>query len=806
MAEADTKTSSTEAVAPAGLDARWALPVVACAWLFVLGWLPVWAGHLGGGFPGWLMALGGLAVAGGGSWWARTEWTPRLFGYGMAEHGVGLALAVGVGVGYWLVRAAYSSPWQQLPVLLLGGAVAGAWWALLMRMAEARQLTPDGPAPTAVAGPSEDAAMRAMLDASYNTDVIIVARADTRAGQSWTLGPRTVAPDGTPLTDLPDAEDFLQNMPRLQAHLAAYWRARGVEFTDGDIRVERQTLDRWVLHINSTHVEREPVTAERRPPGARSWNMPQWLGLYLDGGDIEVTLRGRHMKVVGATGGGKSVIASNAMRAALTSMDTATGTRDAHTWVCASDKLVPFVWPWLRPFYDGRMSYPAIDWVAGQSPARVLRFLVKVLDLAQDRNDRLDVQTKWQASAGMPGVQVVVEEAKVLTCGAETILYRDEEWTASRLINRILAVARSAAINLVLLTQDGLYEGLGPYGDEMMRNLTVRAVTVTETDSDGYMNLPKLSGMGVDPTLLRDNTIYVQASIEDKQSRPLPGKAAHLDGEAIIAPLVVAEVAPHAPPAFGPEDLAVLGEAYAHRWDAEALPELARAVTRQGLTWRPYTGAVATAAERPTVARAEGGAQDGGHLSDEEAATMLRQWWTRRQAATGGDPDVDWDGALDVLLHGDDLGPADALRTEATAAEREPGMYGLPSEADMQQLERMAAGLAAEVADLPEAPAELAGEVPGAGLPEPAASVVREIAAMVEADPGLEWVATRQVCLEVEGTDDPVSAQRLGKRTAAVLAGLRSTDPRAYGGGKRGRGWMVADVRAAVATWRAANE
>lgn len=740
--------------------ALWALPVAVTMWVWVAGWLPMWTRRAGGVFPEWMMPAVGVAFALIGVMLSRTRWTADRYGPGMDVHGAVLSVFVGGAAGGWLTWAAYTSPWQTTPVLLIAGVIGGAWWAMLEMEAMRRWREPERPQ-AAAAPHSEEAAMRSMLDASNNADIAILKYEENRSGQSWLLGPRTVNEDGTPATELPDFADFTSRLPRLSTHLAAYWRRRNVEFDDGDIRPEPVKVDRWYLHINTLHVEKEPVTPDMAPTERRSWNMPVWLGLFLDGGPMTVGLHGIHMRIIGATGFGKTVVANNIIRAGLKTVDPSTGTRDHLFWVCATDKLVPFVWPWLDPYFRGSMDYPALDWVAGQDPQSVLRFLRSVYFFCRDRNARLTDESKHPASAAMPGITVIWEEAQHGGNLVDTIDVNGEPWTISRLGHEIMTVARSAGVGTIALTQSGLTDALGEYSDLMLRNQTVRACTRTNTDFDGYYNLPALSGQGVNTTQLRNFTMYLQPSI-DVEPRAIPGKAAYIDGTDTIRPLLLAEVAPHRPPTLPAEDLRALGEEYAQRWDPALLPELHRAVEvkRQkgdaALQWRVY-GQVDTV---PVT-----------HTPAAPAATI-------QPAPTSS---VDTYGVVDT------------------------GKYGLPGEASLSMLEQLAENMMRQADEESAAlAAETAGpDDVGAGLPEPLAGLVRALDEITQERGPVEWIATTEVCERVWGMADRVTVTRFGRAIQGLLPTLRTTDPRPYGDGQRGRGWIVADLLSAVALYRA---
>lgn len=583
-----------------GLPAVWAQSLHAALWVWLAGWLPRMAAVLHAQDGGWTLPSADTIVPVFPAWWmaaaAPLVWMvgvvlrPRWTAYDTGGLFTAFIAVAGAAVAGWLVYAGYTSPMTSAPLLVLAAVVlAVAWWGI-NTIAERRAIAPwvaEAAAPAAVTPDTEVVAMRRMLDRSNNQDVIIVDWKETKGGQSWLLGPRTHDPiTREPLDDMPSYDDFTTRLKRLAMHLQTYWRTRDVEFIDNDITPEPGKVDRWWLHINTKHMEEEEVTPAMKPAGRKSWNMPAWLGLFLDGTDILFTLAGVHVKGVGATGGGKSVMANNAIREALTAEDLSMppGHRDCHVFICATQKLMPIAWPWVRPWFLGHMGHPAVDWIAGEDPERVLDLWESVYRLAVSRNSRLGDDDKHLAAHAFPGLLVVWEEAKHGGYTTNTRLVNGEEWTISRFVAETVAIARSACIAVWALSQDGQVDGIGPFGGDAQRNFTGRYVTVTENHSDGFYNLPKLESMGIDTTKLRHNTIYVQQSIKD-DTRALAAKASHIAKTPIIGPLVNAEIAHLVPPMWTREDLAALGASYVRRWNRDRLPAPAAHCTRSNIPW-----------------------------------------------------------------------------------------------------------------------------------------------------------------------------------------------------------------------------
>ena len=766
------QTVNTETWAP---DSRWLLPVLFAVWSFAAGWLPAWSARAGDGFPPWLMAGAGVAVALVGVWRARHVWPVHTHGEALREQGSLLAVVVGIAIGWWLVVAGYSSPWSQLPLLLLMAAIGGGLFAALATAAPRHRAAETERAARVVEQVASND-MRDILDASDCSDVKLFAHTETRAGYTLTIGPDPSFPRR------PNLSNVEQRLPDLTTNLAIYWRDRdGTELFEGDVRLEALAADRWYLHVSTKHVLREdiPFRLSRAPS---SFNLPLWLGLFEDGAAMRFTLCRAGCKVVGATGGGKSVIVNNLLGRVLECRNAA-GDADALAWVCASEKLVPLVYPWLLPWLNRQTAHPAIDMVVGEDPDDVGDFLRRLYFLAKDRNARLSRKSKHEASPGTPGIVVFVEEAKVLTGLSKRVhMGGDEWWTLSRLLAEIAALERSAAISLVLITQVGLFDGLGDYGDELQRHLTIRACTVTMTASDGYNTLPALPAT-VDTTMLRDHSMYLQVGITE-ESRAMPGKAADLDEERV--PVVARAVSSSQAHLTG-RDLDAFGaDYYAGRWDAERVPVIAAAAADDdeapngvGYTW-PVLGPQGVATHLVHTVPPVSADPPMPEQRDEPVDTT-----------PGDDINIQWEPEWDAELRdllGDDSGGI------VPEGEIDPnGPYGFAIE-HIARLEQLARQLEREADEADAQPYDDATS----RLPQPLGAVIAHLDTI---EPPPRWVSTAELAAIVLGEGVTNGAVKLGKALGKVTGGvLKSTEPREVPGGGRARGYVVADLyRAAVA-------
>lgn len=783
-------------------DPRWALPAVLAAWVWAIGWAPAWAARVESPFPPWWMAALGVAAALLGLWRAKRQWPHVRYGEGLLEQGQLLSVVTGVCVAVFLVRAGYSSPWQQTPLGLVLAVVCGGWFAALTTSAPERAREENLRILAAHARDDDDA-LRAILDRSGGADILIYRHDETRAGHTYEVGP------DPSFEHRPSYGDAIRIIDKLRTNLAIYWRERdGTVLEARDVHLEYVSIDRWLLHVSTKHVLQEVVRYRPAdlPP---SFNAPIELGLYEDGARMAVRLLGRNMAIVGATGGGKSVIANNIIARTLECRDT-DGNPDALVWVAATQKLVPLVFPWLLPWFTGATARPCLDWIVGEDPDHVMRFLVAVYDLARDRNKRLTRKSKTTASGALPAVMVILEEAKLLTTsGYKAFMGRDPVtkdavyWDASRLINETIALTRSSAVSVVMITQQGLFEGLGSWGSQMQRNITVRACTVTMTDSDGHGMLPRLPA-SVRTTDLKNSSMYLQLGL-DEDSRAAAGKAAKVDEDDVlpIAARVdrVARLEPRGVEAIG-------ADLYAMRWDEDYQSDLAVALREEeGIEWSSlqmaFMGAAAVDPEpaaEPAVSvdTAPSGAPvpppggDGGHHGGDDGTFGWRP---------------EWQEELDALLKGNSPAApdtADGPRSETVLPWVDDSIGRL--EALAQQAREEEAAHFGEASE--ESPAATRAV---RDLPQPLAAVIAYLDSLPACP---DWIGTAQLAVGVYGPFGSPDAESsathaLGKALSGNVRGLTTErNPRAFndGTGRRGRGYLVRRLYAAADLYRAGRD
>jgi hypothetical protein len=832
---ADTDTEETEE--PWGPDPRWAYPAVFTLTVWAIGWAPRIAAHDGGGFSPWLMAVVGVAAAILGYARAGRAYPRDEYGVGLAEHASLLAIVNGAAVGAWLVWAGLTSPWQAIGLLAVLAAVCGSWFAMILTLAP-RRYDAEMERQQAMMAADEDQVTRMILNRAGRDDVRMYGTTPHRGGYTVEIGPD---PD---VDDPPSYNDMVRSRDKLTTHLAIYWRRKnGTKIREQDVNIEKLEADRWLLHVSTNHVLEKTVpfhpdtSNNGRPP---SFNDALLLGLFEDGAEMRAKLCGRHCKTVGATGGGKSVFLNNVIGRTL-ECRAPDGRPDAMVMVAATDKLIPLVYNWLVPWLSGERAQPAIAWVAGQAREDVNNFLVAMYDLARDRNSRLSRKTKHVASPDTPGIVVILEEATLLTgIGYGPIqMHADGDehemwWSASRLINEFLAIARSAGMSVFVATQIGLVDALGDFGTQMMRNLTLRACLLTMTPHDGQATLPALPAT-VNTNELEHNSMYLQVGIGEK-SRAMPGKAGKLDEEDVIpvALNVSREVA-----TLSERDIDAIGrELWESRWDIEHHDDLSRAAAEdteapggRGYAWPGRPAPVRPAQpvpQPPPVVEAEPGpapAAAGG------APTVVMDDPTPAPPPARPDPQqpvaepvggwtADWDAELARMMGGGDTttpptppaGPTgDAAGPPPVDPDEKLGPYGLPGQAAQDRIRWWAEQCKREADEAEQLRnqglADALGGVPGGDdgdggggggdegpgddgpgdddpyrdnpvtgwckrLPEPLRSVVAYIDE--HRIGGVEFVPSAELAEVAFGADVVDGAVRLGQALARNVPGLRA--------------------------------
>lgn len=630
-------------------DPRWFHPVLAVLLAYVLAWVPRW-----GGLTPWVMTGLGVAVAAAGLVWARQAYPPRC--YGPTQHGRArdLGLVVGAACGTWWVYAGLVGPTYPtaLATALLGALLGGGAYAVLHSVAERHAeetLAALSAAPPGT-GVDEDRALALTWLEIYRLAGFpgcqVVDLKHTAAGYTVAM-----IPDAAKAATFHELTTALH---RITVNASIVLARQGVTVRSGDVTLEETgSAHVWLTHISTEHPHDERVDYTPSPT-PRSINDPLDVGRYVTGDLVALSLARNHMMMVATTGGGKSVFA-NCCFARITECV------DALVWVGATSKLMPLVYPWLRPWLDGRMRRPILDWVAGEKPDEVLTMLAAAYQEMCRRNKRNTVTSKLKLCAADPAIVVFLEEAANIARRTDRIYAFDGQlMTAERLIFEITTAGRSAGVTVKTFGQSALVEALGPQrGSEVARNLTVRVAGKTMNPNDGYVVLPMLSHT-VDTTMLRDNTLLIQPS--EEAPRPLAAKAYYLE-DIEDEPSRIHPVAIHNgqfQPRLSPDAVAALGVAYTQRWAPARCADLVAAASWEHLDWPVPAEADANmpAPPPPPVELPAGGGVKTDPL--EEAWLAIIAELGPLRPAPEEDPPMDTPPSFDVSSHLSDFAAATA--------------------------------------------------------------------------------------------------------------------------------------------------
>lgn len=551
-------------------DPRWAHPLAGGLWLFTMALIVTWPGI---GIP----PLAMVAVAPAGIFLsirkARRGYPEREFGMDVAASMAWLGGVASVAAAALLVFAAMTTPWQILPWLALLTVWFGGWYAILRtnapkvaeQVAEARE--------TARAEAVTAAWQELLEDAGLGLKV--VETAITRAGYALGVEPKDPRKPVSFVT-------LQSKMGELTTRAAAALAREGITLGSGGIRAEEtEAAHVHIIHVCTKHILRESIefVPFEGAPGTIADDLD--YALAEDGPEMTVCFGGEQGGVggiiVGASGSGKSRVENSLIGRVGECGDVLVG-------VAGSAKLVPAVYPWLKPWLEGKTERPAIDFVAGQSPEQVLLMLAGIYMLMCHYNDQLSNQATHTATPQFPAVVLFIEEVGDMVTHRVTVTLHDgREVGFSELLHMIYSKSRAAQISILLLNQMALFESFGTFGPQIMRNTPFRICLKTLSANDGMNTLPAVPATYGDTTRLRHNSMLVQPPIEEP--RVMPGKAYNLGlpNGGPIEPVAIRNAAwrPDVDEFLGE----LLGDIWTDRWDATRLPELAAAAARDGLVW-----------------------------------------------------------------------------------------------------------------------------------------------------------------------------------------------------------------------------
>lgn len=549
-------------------DPRWAHPLEAAMWCYVIALI---ASVDAFSIPPWALAGVGIAAGVVGAGRARKAWPEAEFGDEVRGAMVIVAALSGVAAGAWLVYACYTSPLRGLGWLVLGVIWFGAWYAHLRTTA---------PKAAAVIVEAQETAQIQAATSTW-TDILkaaglplkIVETRPTRAGYVIGVEP---ADDTKPVS----FDTLRSKLPELTVKAAAVLARAGTAVRAGDIRVEETDVAHvHLIHVCTKHVLSLDIPFEPVPEPSTITD-PLDFALYEDGRPVEITVGGElggiNGKIVATTGGGKTVLANCLIGRIGENVD-------AINVVVASNKLVPLVYPWIKPWLEGKADRPGIDAVAGQDPKSVMVMLAAIYRIVVERNNRLSNESTHTPTPEAPAIAVWIEEAGDMaarTPPPAIVTFDNQKMTFSRLVHEITRQCRSAQVSVFLMNQTDLYGSSGEFGPEIARNTPFRICLKTLAPQDGSSVLPGLNAAFNDTSKLRHNSMLVQPSIED--SRVMPAKSYRLDKD-LVHPIAIRNAAWR--PDLEPDLVALLGDVWTNRWNADRLPELVAAAARDRLEW-----------------------------------------------------------------------------------------------------------------------------------------------------------------------------------------------------------------------------
>jgi hypothetical protein len=547
-------------------DLRWSHPLQLGLWLLLMSYIAEWF-HI----PAWSLTAVGVVGALIGVGRARKRWPVDTYGDELRNTMSVLAVVASVAAAAWLVWAGVAGSLASLGWLALLTAWFGGWYA---------HLRTGAPKTAAKIVEAREEAHVAQAENTWN-DILKAARLGLRVAETrptragYVVGVEPVD-DEKPVT----FETLQGVIPELTTKAASLLARQGVTVRAGMIRVEATEA----AHIHLIHVGTKDVLTQSIPyePATEAKTIvdPLDVGLYEDGqlildqfGGPEGGVSGKH---VGASGSGKTTLTNDYI-------GRVGECGDAMNLVLGSNKLVPLVYPWIKPWLEGKCDRPAIDGVYGQSPHQVLVGLAAVYRVVVERNNKLSNQSVHTPTPQAPAIVVWFEEVGDMTGRSPApsiVTFDGQQMTVSKLIHEITRQSRSAQVSLRMLNQNDLYHALGEFGAEIAGNTPWRICLRTLRPQDGPSVLPGVPMMYADTSRLRHHSMLVQPNAEEP--RVMPAKAYHLEGDD-IHPVAIRNAQWR--PELEPDIAEALGEAWKNRWDPTWLPELAAAAARDNLKW-----------------------------------------------------------------------------------------------------------------------------------------------------------------------------------------------------------------------------
>lgn len=281
---------------------------------------------------------------------------------------------------------------------------------------------------------------------------------------------------------------------------------------------------------------------------------------------------------------------------------------DNRTWAICGHKPSRFFASWMAPFFEahpdpvtGQPCEPIFDWIAGdlEEATRMLLDAYKAVDWRQT-SAAGSKDEKWKATPESPAITIVIDESPDLLESTERVTtHRGEKVTFSELVLKLVRLARSENIHVIMLTQRGTMSLMGDKGSDIKSQLTYRAgfkaqssvelTAVFATDTTGV----KLEG-------LPPGAYYLERT---GFARPVLAKGLYLPKERKM------EIARQHSRYAGPIDdwTAEQLDYYAERWTRESQQEFFRELCKNPVRTVPGTplGTAPAAATSTSEAPAE---------------------------------------------------------------------------------------------------------------------------------------------------------------------------------------------------------
>lgn len=428
-------------------------------------------GHLVNLPPGWA-AGGAAAITATSALATQLRWnhTPTTLGVASA----------GGAAGTWLYHAMDTTPWNltSLCTLALGSAVAMPLYGLLRwRQTEASEKVVEG------------RRAERIEQRRHNWEVVLTAAGikgvyiDPTAhdGAEWVYGERKF--DGGFALALRFGDDASVNEAKdLSSYVPAIQRVArnklGLRLRPGAIQVlSREWAGEAELVVPTKDVLAETYYAPE-DSSPRSINDDLVVGRLVDGGPACVNLQDDpHGMFSGATNMGKTSYLNAHIPELTRSIDN-------RTWAICGHKPSRFFASWMAPFFEaqpdpttGLPCEPIFDWIAGHldEAAAMLLDAYKAVDKRQTAA-AASKDEKWSATVDFPAITIVIDESPdLLEATKKFDTHRGERVTFSELVLKLVRLARSENIHVILLTQRGTMSLMGDKGSDIKSQLSYRA-------------------------------------------------------------------------------------------------------------------------------------------------------------------------------------------------------------------------------------------------------------------------------------------------------------------------------------------